>query len=321
MNGIPPALRGVPQIKIVFRMETDMRLYVTATDPKIGYSWPLSPYSTNTLEIEKGKLYIHFAFGQLAKEGKLDEQLNEFRKKILEKKQLKISECTEFIPRLNNPADGSISIDLTKGTVSNGRVSFNAHNTIKLPSVSYLPQAVPMICFISIPFEKLAASSHSQEYGKLGIVFQEKFYKKHGLKSVIYYDEKSILNDELIMKYRKYNSFMSNEELHLVVTEIITYRKPKTLTENFSKSAAAIITPRGKDTKLSFFTYDRYPIGYDFTTENEHRMAFDKGVDFLPFEEEDVFMIIVPNKESKMKIDQYFHENWKIIPQVEVFPD
>jgi hypothetical protein len=67
-------------------------------------------------------------------------------------------------------------------------------------------------------------------------------------------------------------------------------------------------------------TYDRYDIGYDFTNERECRaVSFDEQT-FLKFDENDIYMVIVPTDSIKDNLLSYFKEYWSTIPKVEVFP-
>lgn len=248
----------------------------------------------------------------------MDEQFSEFTNKILTPKHLKVSVCQEFIPIPNEPSKNAINFDLTKGSLEQNAFSLSSKHLTSPPSLSYLPVDVPMICFINCPLKKLKNHPHQNEYGKLGIAFIKKFYKKNNIKPVIYYSEKSIKNDPLIKRYIQ--NGLSEQERKNLSKKITAYRKPKILTENFSKSAVARITKTENGNSLSIYTYDRYPIGYDFTTETEHRIAFEPGINFLHFNESDVFMIIVPNTEIGEKLKDFFKKNWTIIPCIEVYP-
>ncbi len=241
-------------------------------------------------------MHIHFAYGYLGKHGEIEEQSKRFINEVLETRQLKISICKEFIPIPNKVNGEVIHFDITQGKVESGEFRIDTRHTTSQPSITYLPEDVSMVCFIDIPFNKLSNSLHSREYGKLGIVFQKEFYKKHELKNVVYYDEKSIIKDTLIIEFCKNNQLMSKEEKENLIKEITTYRKPKVLTKNFSLSVVATISHDSNITELSFFTYNRYPIDYDFTNESECRLSFDKGKSFLEFNEKDVFMVIAPTK-------------------------
>lgn len=41
LDGIPPAPRGVPQIRVRFDLNTDNKLYVSATDKHSGKKWKI----------------------------------------------------------------------------------------------------------------------------------------------------------------------------------------------------------------------------------------------------------------------------------------
>jgi Putative abortive phage resistance protein AbiGi, antitoxin len=264
-------------------------------------------------------MYIHFTFGELAKSGKLEEQFSEITNKIVIPKRLKVSVCQEFIPIPNESSGNIIHFDLTKGTLEKGGFNLTTEHTTSPPSISYLPEDVPMICFIKCSLKKLKNHPHKNEYGKLGIVFTEKFYRKNKLRQVSYYDEESVKKDPLIKKYTQNN--LNDHARRNLSKEITTYRKPKTLTENFSKSTVARISASENGSSLNFYTYDRYRIGYDFTIEAEYRIAFEPQVDFLHFEESDVFMIIVPNMAIEEKLVKFLKKNWATIPRIAIFPE
>lgn len=264
-------------------------------------------------------MYIHFTFGQLAKAGEVNKQFSGFAEKIITPKRLKVSVCQEFIPIPNESSGNKVQLDITKGVIEEVAFKLNTEHTTSLPTVFYLPEDVPMICFIKCPFKKLKNHSHKDEYGKLGIVFTEDFYKKNKLKRVFYYDENSVKNNHLIKKYQQND--LSVLERQKLSKEITAYRKPKKLTENFLKSAVARINISENGRSLSFYTYDRYPIGYNFTSESEYRIAFDPEVNFLHFKENDVFMIIVPSQEIQEKLIKFLRENWAVIPQIKVYPE
>lgn len=270
------------------------------------------------LDLENLSMYIHFAFAQLGKEGRIKEQCDEFIDKILNQKRLKISKCKEFIPVPDNSNENTITLDLTKGKVEGSSFILDTRNTTEAPGINYLPVDVPMICFIDIPFKKLKNCAHKDEYGKLGITFKNEYYEKHKLKHVIYYDEKMVFKDALIQKWHRENSVLSEDERKRLEKEITLYRKPKKLTENFLKSVVATIS---NSKELSFFTYDRYPLGYDFTLESECRIAFEVDEDYLAFDEDDIFVVIVPNRDIEKLLRDYFKSGWSSVPDIRVFPE
>lgn len=66
--------------------------------------------------------------------------------------------------------------------------------------------------------------------------------------------------------------------------------------------------------------YSRYQIGYNFRNEQEHRIVFNDNEKYLYFDEEGFFMIITPNDESKIRVENYLKANWERPPIVKIFP-
>ena len=266
-------------------------------------------------------MYIHFAFGRLGKKELLDEQSDNIIEKILKKKRLKITQCKEFIPIL--PSGSSRQLDLTKAELTDNVLQISTEHTIESPGITYLPEDVRMICFINISFKKLKNSPHSKEYGKFGICFTKEFYKRNNVKKVNYYTEDSVLKDPMIKRFNEGQGKLSPIELKLLEKEITIYRKPAKLFENFLKSATLVasIKNNSNDSSLNFWVYDRYPPEYDFRNENEYRIAFDTDQEYLNFNEEDIFMLIVPNENIYNKINQFLNQNWSKIPEIRIFPE
>jgi len=102
--------------------------------------------------------------------------------------------------------------------------------------------------------------------------------------------------------------------------EIVSYRKPATLFPSFKESVIIQLTRAPEGTKLDYLTYKSYPDGYDFTKEKEHRIVFNEGVHYLYFNEDDLFMVIAPDIDSKENLELFFKHNWSKHPKVEVFP-
>ena len=42
--------------------------------------------------------------------------------------------------------------------------------------------------------------------------------------------------------------------------------------------------------------------------------------EFLPFSENDLFMVIVPDEQCGSMLNQYFKKNWEVVPRIEMFP-
>lgn len=271
-------------------------------------------------------MFIHFAFGSLAKENKIEEQTKNVIELILKEKRLKPSECPEFVPAYPRPGIKMIPGDLK---VEGNKVILGEINLgeptqqLGIPhekEITYLPTPVRMLCFIQIAFNQLATSPHSQQYGKFGIVLTNSFLKKKGIKPVDYYTKESVWTNPLIKRWNHYTrNNLYPEEHKELQDEIVRYRKPATLYPSFLKLTTIEInrTPEGLTAK--HYTYDRYPKGYDFTKENEYRIAFNEGADYLYFDEGDLFMIITPDLKAKDKIETYLREEWTQQLQVKLF--
>lgn len=273
-------------------------------------------------------MYIHFAFGHLGKEGKLMEQTERVISDILAKRRLLISKNKEFIPTFNDPSakvlpfeDAVISTDGIHWNVPANPDEEYIKNLPQAPPVSYLPHDVAMICFINIPFNKLKSSPHSQQYGKFGLAFDVEFLKKKDIKPVQYYTETSVRKDNAITKWNKDKGRgLSQEEKRKLEQEILHFRKPATLFPSFKKSPIAILHKSTDKLEMTLWTYDRYAEEYNFRDEQEHRIVFNREEDFMYFEENNIFRIIVPDTQSKDTIERFLKSEWKVHPEVIVFP-
>ncbi len=223
-------------------------------------------------------MFIHFAFGKLGNEGKIEEQTKAVIDCILKEKRLKANRCVEFIPIFPNPNSKPIPpkqfhavegrTDLVVAGIDGGRLTDRG-------SIGYLPEDVPMICFINIAFSQLKHSMLYKEYGKSGIVLTNDFLKARGIKRVHYYTEEFLYTDSLILKWNHAKGKLSAAEAKKLRTEITAYRKPARLFPNFPKSVTHIIHFGSGEPQTETFTYNRYVVGYDFTKENEHRIVFE----------------------------------------------
>jgi hypothetical protein len=270
-------------------------------------------------------MLIHFAFGTLGKQGEILEQTQAVIDCILKEKRLKANKCEEFIPIFPDPRSKPIPIKPFKpveGRTDLVVAEVDKERIVDTPSIRYLPEDVPMICFIKIPFSRLKNSMLHKEYGKLGIVLTNNFLRTRGIKPVHYYTEESLYTDSLILKwnYDWPNKKISADEAGQLQKEITAYRKPATLFPNFGKCVTHIIQFGSGKPQTSYFTYNRYAAGYDFTKENEYRIVFDEGNGYLNFKENDIHMIIVPNLEAQKTIETFLNENWRTKPNVTVYP-
>ncbi|MHA1971405.1 MAG: abortive infection system antitoxin AbiGi family protein [Candidatus Hodarchaeales archaeon] len=272
-------------------------------------------------------MIIHFAFGSIGKQGKVEQQTKQVIEFILQEKRLLVNKCKEFIPVFPKQDTKLIPSEMFEVT-GDGEIS--ATLDIKDPgwlnklsndtTIHYLPVDVPMICFTKVSFNKLKSSTFSAEYGKFGLAFFDGFLKSRRIKPVFYYTESSIWNDKLIRRWNYEGDRMSGKDRSDLQREIVSYRKPATLFPSFKESVTLQITATSDGTKLEYLTYDRYPDGYVFTKEKEYRIVFDKGTDYLYFDEGDLFMVIAPDMDSKENVESFFEQNWAKHPKVEVFP-
>lgn len=273
-------------------------------------------------------MFIHFAFGELARQGKLEEQTDGVIELILKNKRLKASKCKEFIPAF--PEKGAKRIPPKMFEVTDDGVASATFYPkedpawfSKLPdatAIHYLPIDVSMICFIKMSFNQLRTSTHEKEYGRFGLVLTDKFLKDKDIKPVLYYTEDGLWSDEIIKKWNYDQKSLSKKDKMDLEREIVSYRKPATLFPSFKESVIIKLTRESEGTKLEYRTYDRYPDGYDFKKENEHRIVFDKDEEYLYFDESDLYMIITPNLESKTEIEAFLYQTWTQRPQIKIFP-
>ncbi len=270
-------------------------------------------------------MFIHFAFGSLGKQGNIEEQTHRVIECILREKRLKVSKCKEFIPIF--PDQSSKPIPLKPFRKVEGRTdlvvaAIDGDRLTDTGSIGYLPEDVPMICFIKIAFSQLKKSKHPQEYGKFGIVLTTDFLMAMGIRQVRYYTEESLWRDPLILKWNQNwaKGKLSNVEAKQLQREITAYRKPAKLFPSFAKSITHIVQFGSGHPQTDYFTYNRYTEGYEFTKENEYRIVFDESVECLYFDESDAYMIIVPSSQTKNEIETYLNRTWNKRPQVMVFP-
>ena len=273
-------------------------------------------------------MLIHFAFSSLGKQGNIEEQTLRVIDSILKEKRLLVSPCKEFIPSYPKKGEKIIPMEMFKVTApGEASVTFNLKEDPdwlgKLPddtTIHYHPMDVYMICFIKISLSQLKNSTHSAEYGKFGLAFTDEFLMGKGISPVFYYTEESLWHDALLKKWNYNQSLMSAKDKANLEKEILSYRKPATLFPSFKKSVVMKITTVNQETRLEYLTYDRYPDNYDFTKEKEHRIIFDKGIDYLHFGEDDLFMVIVPDLKAQEEVELFFEHNWSKQPKVELYP-
>jgi len=131
-------------------------------------------------------------------------------------------------------------------------------------SIHYHPVDVPMICFIKISFNQLKNSTHSNEYGRFGIVLTDSFLKVNGLRPVQYYTEESLWRDPLIIMWNQHEKELNRAQRSQLVKEIVSFRKPASLFPSFRQSITMKLTRASDGTTIEYLTYDRYREGYHF---------------------------------------------------------
>lgn len=273
-------------------------------------------------------MFIHFAFGELTKQDKIEEQTDSIIELILKKKRLKASKCKEFIPIFPNPNSKPLPLKQFRGV--EGRrdlavANVDKDNRSNRNLVNYLPEDVPMISFIKISYNSLRKSRHAEQYGKLGIVLTNDFLVNNGIRRVHYYTEESLYRDQLILKLNteiinsRFSGGKTFEMPEEIKREITSFRKPASLFPSFKYSVTHIINFASEGVTTDIFTYNRYPEGYDFRSENEYRIIFD-AIEYLYFHEDDVYMVITPDFNTKERIKTFLSQNWKRQPLVEEFP-
>jgi len=261
---------------------------------------------------------MHFAFGGLHRAGKNQEQLDMFFEHILRPKQLKSFICPEFVPLLNSPNAKIADPDSAYAT-SDGGVSFS--KWVPSPPVSLLPNDIPMISFVDIPFNKLGTWSPADHYGKLGIAFTNLFKSNNSIQRVYYYALPQLEKDELVIKLDRAIKEQNNELKESLWRKILHYRKPAVLWEEINELFAVLkLSAQPEGINIDKITYSRYEVGYNFECEKESRIVTESEGDLIKFTENEVLAVIVPNEESKNYIEDKLENSWKKIPKILVYP-
>jgi len=278
-------------------------------------------------------MFIHFAFARLKHSA--DEQIDALIKNILARNRLIFSRNPEFFPvfqphihpRFKGKEVYKIALESFKATENGATASLEDLKFVKPQSdIYFLPYEIGMICFIKTSLKQLRNISHSQEYGKLGLVFEENFLKRSGTNAVQYYREELLFNDPLIIEWNLKFAYRSNlsareqKDKKELETKILAYRKPASLFESFRESRMLATEKADSGMKLEIVdAYSRYPIGYDFQGEKEWRIiSYDEK--YLKFSENDLYMVIVPDEQSRLRLEKYFGSKWKETPELRTFP-
>ncbi|MCX5832591.1 MAG: hypothetical protein NT140_12025 [Deltaproteobacteria bacterium] len=174
-----------------------------------------------------------------------------------------------------------------------------------------------------VSFEQLPMHPHKEQYGKLGLVFDNEYLSKNKIRKVYYYKEESLFYDPIVLQWNHYFAYKSNlspieilrkKELE---EQILAYRKPHTLFNSFSESRKLAVNNNG--VRIAD-VYERYPIGYEFCKENEWRISSQSNEDYLNFEEKDLKAVITSDEKSTKQLERYFATEWNVSPDILVFP-
>ncbi|MBP9100816.1 MAG: hypothetical protein KBF68_05445 [Nitrosomonas sp.] len=261
----------------------------------------------------------HFAFGGLHREGNFSKQVDEFFEKILLPKQLKASPCIEFMPVLQSTS--SYTGDPNSVRVIDGGITFDRWERT-LP-VGLLPNDVHMVSFVDIPLSKLRTWAPSEHYGKLGVVFTDKFRKNKNVYRVYYYpDFISLAHDPKVIRLDASIKRQDHRAIEELSRDVIQKRKPAKLWPEINNAFAAVkvgIDEAGR-TMFEKETYSRYPEGYDFTIEQEARIATHAEATPIEFSEADVLKIIAPTEQIKSRLATLLSGSWQSVPEIILYP-
>ncbi len=233
-------------------------------------------------------MFIHFAFSQLGKQVRIIEQTGKVISTILTEMRLVARNCTEFLPAFpisGKPIPLRLPARIVKDEEGCPTVWFRTEDQGKdkkpnIDEIKFLPNNVPMICFINISLSDFRASPHSKEYGKFGLVLNTEFLNSSGLRPVSYYSEESLWHDPDVIAWN--NAVWANEKNQKTMQdEILAYRKPAKYFQAFAHLTTIMIAKRTDEITASHYKYDRYPIGYDFREEHEYRIVFQAENDYL----------------------------------------
>jgi hypothetical protein len=261
----------------------------------------------------------HFAFGQLHREGRYSQQVDEFVDKILLPMRLKASPCVEFMPVLQSTS--GLTGDPNSIRAISGGITFDRWSPT-LP-VGLLPNDVNMVSFVDIALKKLGSWKPSEHYGKLGLVFKDSFRTRKNVYRVFYYpDFLSLARDPKVIQLDAAIKRQDHVVIEELARELTQRRKPASLWPEINNVFAAVKVDIDSSGRAMFekLTYSRYPEGYDFTKEQEARIATQEEGVMIDFTDSDVLSVIAPSEEVKNRIQTLLIKNWRHVPQVFVYP-
>jgi hypothetical protein len=261
----------------------------------------------------------HFAFGSLHRAGKLVEQTDSFLEHILLPKKLHSFVCPEFMPIINSPNALVANPDSARA-IEGGGVTFD--EWVPAPTVGLLPNDVWMISFVDVPLRKLRQWRPSEHYGKLGIAFTDKFRQRTGAQRVTYYEYPNLARDPFVIELNQ--AILKNDvkERERLAKMVVERRKPAKLWPEVNGLFAVLKLTAGHSgqTTIEKLTYSRYEEGYDFEVEQEARIVTKEQDRDVTFPEADVLSIIVPNPETKSRIESELGSAWSKVPPVIEYP-
>jgi hypothetical protein len=261
---------------------------------------------------------IHFAFGGLWREGKIQEQVDAFVECILATKSLKAFICPEYLPIINS-GKGLVGDPDSMKVMEGGGVTWG--RWVKPPPVMLLPCEVCMVSFVDVPFAKLRKWAPAEHYGRVGIAFSDDFRRRLHVQRVTYYQYPDLARDPFVKRYNQATA-EKNETLRTQLSQVLLHhRKPATLWPELNGLFAAVrVTETKSGTTFEKQTYSRYDEGYDFRIEREARIITEKEAPNVPFEETEVLRIFVPDEKSGERVGEHIDSYWTCKPPVEVFP-
>lgn len=262
---------------------------------------------------------IHFCFGSHHRAGNYQSQLEHFIEYIVLPRKLRASVCPEFLPFIRAP--GALTGDFRSARPGDG-VSVIFDRWVPGPPVNLLPCDIWMVCFADIPLNKLRHWEPSRHYGQLGIVFTNEFRRRHCIRRVSYYQYHSLAKDRIVIDWNRAVHLKDDETRERLAQLILHFRKPSRLWGDFKDLFSSIEVTGGLDSTaaIDVITYNRYPVGYNFEEEYEARWVASEENCFLPFTEQDVLQIVVPDKTMKREIEGVLQAVWSEQPAVVEYP-
>lgn len=244
---------------------------------------------------------IHFAFGSLHREHQLDEQLENFIRHILEPMKFKAFACPEFIPTL--PPEDALVFNANIDPNKPSALTYETSQIQRMPIMLW--EDVWMTSFVKIPLIKIGSWVPADHYGKLGIAMTDKFRTRIGARPVGYYQYEKLHNDPLTLTHIQ-AAVEHRHEDPLVRAQLLHFRKPERMTPAFRIACkqGRLERTHGGDRAAST-TYDRYPIGWKFSDEQEWRVIADEFAPDIGFSCDEVLCLIAHNTRQAEALRDY----------------